>query len=61
MLVGRRDIPFYQEPSVRAENAAFYADFDPKVAEEAAHYSMLETPVRAASLVARLCGTLENG
>jgi hypothetical protein len=54
------DIPFYQEPSVRAENAAFYADFDPKVAEEAGHYSMPERPLLVASLVARFCGALES-
>jgi hypothetical protein len=46
--------PLYQGPSVRAENAAFYADFDLKVAEEAGRYSMLETPVLVASRIAPL-------
>lgn len=61
ILVGRHDIPFYQEASVRAENAPFYTDFDLKVAEEAGHYSMLETPVLVAAEIARMSGALEGG
>lgn len=60
MLVGRHDLPFYQEASVRAENAAFYTAFDLTVAEEAGHYSMLETPVLVASQIARFSGALDS-
>lgn len=44
-ILGRHDIPFYQEESVRKNFAPLYPNFSLVVCEEAGHYPMLEAPV----------------
>ncbi len=44
-ILGRHDIPFYQEDSVRKNFAPLYPNLSIVVCEEAGHYPMLEAPV----------------
>lgn len=52
-LVGRHDIPAYQEAQVRASLEPIFASLDISVCEEAGHYAMLEAPPLTASLITR--------
>lgn len=44
-IVGKHDIPYYREKSVRENFENLYANFSLVVCEGAGHYPMLETPV----------------
>ena len=52
-IVGRHDLAFYREESVRRSFAALYPNFDLVVSQEAGHYPMRETPVLLVTQVER--------
>lgn len=55
-ILGRYDIPFYREESVRANFESLYPNFSLVVCEEAGHYPMLEAPVFVAGNIDRFIG-----
>ncbi len=55
-LVGRHDIPFYREESVRRNFEPLYPNFSVAVCEEAGHYPMLEAPVFVAGSIEKFIG-----
>lgn len=50
-MIGKHDIPFYREESVRGSFEPLYPNFELAVCEEAGHYPMLEAPVFVAGTV----------
>jgi len=57
-LIGKHDIPFYREESVRKNFAPLYPNFSLAVCEEAGHYPMLEAPVFVAGTMEKFIATV---
>lgn len=52
-ILGKHDIPFYREESVRRNFEPLFPNFSVAVCEEAGHYPMLEAPVFVAGSMER--------
>lgn len=56
-MLGRHDIPFYGEESVRRNFEPLYPNFSVVICEEAGHYPMLEAPVFVAANIEKFIGS----
>lgn len=59
-IVGKHDIPFYLEESVRTNFEKLYLNFSLVVCEGAGHYPMLETPVFLAAQMEQFMSKLSS-
>jgi 3-oxoadipate enol-lactonase len=51
VVSGAQDIPFYRDETFRGAFAAAYPHASFEIIDDAGHYTMLETPVRVASII----------